>query len=228
MTLQLLHSEFPHIWVKFDFLFCQCAHIPVPVRRWPGLQIFRIPLHCRWQNHYPMARSDSPRRHYIYYLAVSVANPWHFWCGSGSGCADPCLWLMDPDPDPGGPKTCGSGGSGSATLLAVHCTCCWSVFFFQGWDAESWDSTLRSQGKTRHIYINLSFFKPFHKFGITVLFNLPVMKLVNLVKASVYLFHRFTVQDSRQTSINKYCCESKKYLYEVCWVYSTWSSYQQG
>jgi hypothetical protein len=26
---------------------------------------------------------------------------------------------MDPDPDPGGPKTCGSGGSGfgSATLL---------------------------------------------------------------------------------------------------------------
>ncbi len=26
---------------------------------------------------------------------------------------------MDPDPDPGGPKTGGSGGSGSATL---HCT----------------------------------------------------------------------------------------------------------
>jgi hypothetical protein len=23
---------------------------------------------------------------------------------------------MDPDPDPGGPKTCGSDGSGSATL----------------------------------------------------------------------------------------------------------------
>ncbi len=22
-----------------------------------------------------------------------------FWCGSGSGSADPCLWLMDPDPD---------------------------------------------------------------------------------------------------------------------------------
>jgi hypothetical protein len=21
-----------------------------------------------------------------------------FWCGSGSGSADPCLWLMDPDP----------------------------------------------------------------------------------------------------------------------------------
>jgi uncharacterized membrane protein YjdF len=21
-----------------------------------------------------------------------------FWCGSGSGSADPCLWIMDPDP----------------------------------------------------------------------------------------------------------------------------------
>jgi hypothetical protein len=31
---------------------------------------------------------------------------------------------MDPDPDPGGPKTCGSGGSGfgsgSATLIPVE------------------------------------------------------------------------------------------------------------
>ncbi len=32
-----------------------------------------------------------------------------FWCGSRS--ADPCQLLMDPEPDPGGPKTCGSGGS---------------------------------------------------------------------------------------------------------------------
>ncbi len=31
--------------------------------------------------------------------------------GSGSGSI---LWLVDPDPE--GPKTCGSGGSGSATL----------------------------------------------------------------------------------------------------------------
>jgi hypothetical protein len=21
-----------------------------------------------------------------------------FWCGSGSGSADPCLWIVDPDP----------------------------------------------------------------------------------------------------------------------------------
>ncbi len=31
--------------------------------------------------------------------------------GSGSRAPDPYLWLVDPDP--GGPKTCGSGGSGS-------------------------------------------------------------------------------------------------------------------
>jgi hypothetical protein len=31
---------------------------------------------------------------------------------------DPYLWLMDPDP--GGPKTCGSCGSGSSTLLSVQ------------------------------------------------------------------------------------------------------------
>ncbi len=32
---------------------------------------------------------------------------------------DPYLWLMDPDP--GGPKTCGSFGSGSPTLLCARC-----------------------------------------------------------------------------------------------------------
>ena len=26
MTLQLLHSEFPYIWVKFYFLFYQCGY----------------------------------------------------------------------------------------------------------------------------------------------------------------------------------------------------------
>ncbi len=29
MTLQLLHSEFPYIWGKFDFIFFQCTHPPV-------------------------------------------------------------------------------------------------------------------------------------------------------------------------------------------------------
>jgi hypothetical protein len=23
-----------------------------------------------------------------------------FWCGSGSGTADQCIWLMDPDSEP--------------------------------------------------------------------------------------------------------------------------------
>jgi hypothetical protein len=50
-----------------------------------------------------------------------------FWGGSGSGSADPCLWLMvdpDSDPDPGGPKTCGSGsGFGSATLQQSSHSC---------------------------------------------------------------------------------------------------------
>ncbi len=34
---------------------------------------------------------------------------------------DPYLILIEPDPDPGGPKTCGSygSGSGSATLVAT-------------------------------------------------------------------------------------------------------------
>ncbi len=27
MTLQLLHSEFPYIWGKFDFLFYRCMHV---------------------------------------------------------------------------------------------------------------------------------------------------------------------------------------------------------
>jgi hypothetical protein len=25
MTLQLIHSEFPYLWGKFDFLFCRCT-----------------------------------------------------------------------------------------------------------------------------------------------------------------------------------------------------------
>ncbi len=31
----------------------------------------------------------------IYIMALLT-----FWCGSGSGSSDPCLWLMDPDSDP--------------------------------------------------------------------------------------------------------------------------------
>ncbi len=52
------------------------------------------------------------------------------------------FWLMNPDPDPWGLKTCGSGGSGSGTLLWAIITLYWmySVLFilprhnlYSGW-----------------------------------------------------------------------------------------------
>ncbi len=33
------------------------------------------------------------------YIAGQCYGSMIFWCGSGSGSADPRLWLMDPDPD---------------------------------------------------------------------------------------------------------------------------------
>ncbi len=44
-----------------------------------------------------------------------------FWNGSGcgSGSAHPYLWPMDPDADPGGQKTYGSYGCGSAALIWI-------------------------------------------------------------------------------------------------------------
>ncbi len=53
--------------------------------------------------------------------------------GSGSGSSSIPLTIEDTDPDQGGPKTFGSGGSGSATLIetirslltqkSLGCTC---------------------------------------------------------------------------------------------------------
>ncbi len=43
-----------------------------------------------------------------------------FWYGSGSGSIP--LWQMDPDSDPGGSKTCGSGGSISGTRIFLLST----------------------------------------------------------------------------------------------------------
>ncbi len=34
------------------------------------------------------------------FIESSVPDSWNFGGGSGSGSADPCLWLVDPDPDP--------------------------------------------------------------------------------------------------------------------------------
>ncbi len=41
---------------------------------------------------------------------ISVVDPWHFGgSGCGSGSSDPYLCPTDPEADPGGPKTYGSG-----------------------------------------------------------------------------------------------------------------------
>ncbi len=49
---------------------------------------------------------------------------------------DPYLWLMDPDPDPGGPKTYGSNGSWSATLLF------WLVIYIFFRVSSPWSSSV--------------------------------------------------------------------------------------
>ncbi len=36
----------------------------------------------------------------IFLRCIQCCGSMTFWCGSGSGSADPCLWLMDPDPYP--------------------------------------------------------------------------------------------------------------------------------
>jgi hypothetical protein len=46
MTLQPLHSEFPYIWGKFDFLFYQCTqrskHIPSLIPPFPSFECVRV------------------------------------------------------------------------------------------------------------------------------------------------------------------------------------------
>jgi hypothetical protein len=45
MTLQLLHSKFPYIWGKFDFLFYQCIRIQnMNPRSYPSLKLGKLPI----------------------------------------------------------------------------------------------------------------------------------------------------------------------------------------
>jgi hypothetical protein len=54
------------------------------------------------------------------------------------------------DPDPGGPKTCGSGGSGSGTLVvfakALAIFVWWRTYFFAHDDYHLPQRLLRSEG----------------------------------------------------------------------------------
>ncbi len=44
MTLQLLHSEFPYIWGKFEFLFCQCIICGLHPEEWGDRPVLPCPL----------------------------------------------------------------------------------------------------------------------------------------------------------------------------------------
>ncbi len=51
MTLQLLHSEFPYIWGKFEFIFYQCMTVQYIYKYTNGiLSIYGCRLHtvCKW------------------------------------------------------------------------------------------------------------------------------------------------------------------------------------
>jgi hypothetical protein len=63
------------------------------------------------QEEYQQSRNQG----FSYYFCMMIEGSRSGSC-SGSGY----LWLVDLDPDPGATKTCGSGGSRSATLLATN------------------------------------------------------------------------------------------------------------
>ncbi len=42
--------------------------------------------------------SSKLKNYTIIILSRQCRGSMTFWCGSGSGSTDPCLWLMDPDP----------------------------------------------------------------------------------------------------------------------------------
>ncbi len=98
--------------IKCDYKYCflmktlapTCAHSP----RWWGER------RSWWRNRRQECRGRAPPR--LSPPAAGSLRSWNspppgschqqqqccgsmtFWCGSGSGSADPCLWLIDPDP----------------------------------------------------------------------------------------------------------------------------------
>ncbi len=93
----------PHLCCQGCIYFCEGA-VAGPT----GVQGAALPQIWEWRRrdgvpgHAPSCPGQYMYQLYIglYIVQTGVADPWHFWCGSGSRSADPWLWLMDLDPDP--------------------------------------------------------------------------------------------------------------------------------
>jgi hypothetical protein len=57
MTLQLLNSEFPYIWGKFDFLFYLCTY-----------NILRQPLYAQWDSAFTESPQSNKTSFCVYWL----------------------------------------------------------------------------------------------------------------------------------------------------------------
>jgi hypothetical protein len=68
---------------------------------------------------------------------------------------------VDPDPDPGGPKTCGSGGSGSGTLNKIQF--CLQVQKFQKQISKSINANIEAELMLKAQKAHEG--KPFHTLG---------------------------------------------------------------
>ncbi len=97
MTLQLLHSEFPDIWGKFDFLFYQCR-LTVTVKNNVHSHAFTVthppqhstPALSTWFTYYTEPYSDN--------FGVFVVRPQYLWVRSPSisGFDPPSISGFDP------------------------------------------------------------------------------------------------------------------------------------
>ncbi len=146
-----------------------------------NIMSFFVGLNC-----YPISSPWKPDpKHWIIQCCGSMT----FWCGSGSRSADPCLWLINPDPtiyiifqsqkvkkmsqncrnqgfsycfclmiersgsragagsipltkdpDPGGPKTCGSG-SAILSPISNNRNSSWKIYSLPEKRKKTWNSS---------------------------------------------------------------------------------------
>ncbi len=88
----------PFYWIPvyLSFIPIHCSYTNCIFKSW----IFcnRFDQHCYASGMiYTRSGSDQSCR---FHLSNQCCGSMTFWCGSGSGSADPCQWLMDSDPDP--------------------------------------------------------------------------------------------------------------------------------